>query len=87
MLENLNANPFIQNLWDTLTKDVCNKHLTDKLKLQILKKSTNIRINAFVNAYMQIMRRKALRNEKSRNKISVKGTSSLRKQLDKDWSK
>ena len=87
MLENLNANPFIQNLWDTLTKDVCNKHLTDKLKLQILKKSTNIRINAFVNAYIQIMRRKALRNEKSRNKISVKGTSSLRKQLDKDWSK
>ena len=84
MLENLNANPFIQNLWDTLTKDVCNKHLTDKLKLQILKKSTNIRINAFVNAYIQIMRRKALRNEKSRNKISVKGTSSLRKQLDKD---
>ena len=87
MLENLNANPFIQNLWDTLTKDVCNKHLTDKLKLQILKKSTNIRINAFVNADIQIMRRKALRNEKSRNKISVKVTSSLRKQLDKDWSK
>ena len=49
ILEKLNANPFIQNLWDTLTKDVCNKYLTEKLKLQILKKWTNIRINAFVS--------------------------------------
>ena len=84
ILEKLNANPFIQNLWDTLTKDVCNKYLTEKLKLQILKKWTNIRINAFVNAYVQMIRRKASRNETSRNKISGKGTSSLRKELDKD---
>ena len=49
ILEKLNANPFIQNLWDTLTKDVCNKYFTEKLKLQILKKWTNIRINAFVS--------------------------------------
>ena len=86
ILEKLYANPFIQNLWDTLTKDVCNKHLTEKLKLQILKKWTNIRINSFVTRYVQIMRRKALRNETSRNKISGKGTSSssLRKELDKD---
>ena len=35
--ENINANPFIQKLWDRLTKDVCNKHFTEKLKLQILK--------------------------------------------------
>ena len=38
ILEKINTNAFIQNLWDTLTKDVCNKHLTEKLKLQILKK-------------------------------------------------
>ena len=44
ILEKLYANPFIQNLWDTLTKDVCNKHLTEKLKLQILKKWSNIRL-------------------------------------------
>ena len=62
ILEKFNANPFIQNLWDTLSKDVCNKHLKEKLKFQILKKWTNIRINAFVNPYVQIMR-KASRNE------------------------
>ena len=73
ILETLNPNAFIQNLWDTLTKDFCNKHLTEKLKLQILKKWTNIRINAFVNAYVQIMRRKAARNETSRKKNSGKG--------------
>ena len=73
ILEKLNANPFIQNLSGTLTKDVCNKHLTEKLKLQILKKWTNIIINAFINAYVQIMRSKASRNETSRNKISGKG--------------
>ena len=84
MLEKLNNNPFIQSLCDKLTKEVFNKHLTHKLKLQILKKWANIRIIAFVNAYVQIMRRKASRNEKSRIKISGKGTSSLRKQLDKD---
>ena len=44
ILEKLYANPFIQNLWDTLTKDVCNKHLTKKLKLQLLKKWSNIRL-------------------------------------------
>ena len=87
ILEKLNANPFIQNLWDILTKSVCNKHLTEKLKLQILKKWTNIRINTFVTTYVQIMRRKASRNETSRNEISGKGTSSLRKELDKDQSK
>ena len=38
ILEKLNANLFIQNLWDILTKSLCNKHLTEKLKLQILKK-------------------------------------------------
>ena len=59
ILEKLNANPFIQNMWDTLAKDFCNKHLTEKLKLQILKKWINIRINAFVNVYVQIIIRKA----------------------------
>ena len=86
-LEKLNANPFIQNLWDTLTKDVYNKQLTEKLKLQIFKKWTNIRINTFVTTYVLIMRRKASRNETSRNKISGKGTSSLRKELGKDCTK
>ena len=38
VLEKLNASPLIQNLWDTLAKDICNKPLTEKLKLQILKK-------------------------------------------------
>ena len=33
ILEKLNANPFIQNWWDGLTKGISNKHLTEKLKL------------------------------------------------------
>ena len=84
ILEKLNANPSIQNLWDTRRKGVCNKHLIEKLKLQILKKYPNIRINAFITTYLQIMRRKTSRNETTRNKISGKGTSSLRIELDKD---
>ena len=52
ILGKLNANSFIYNLWDTLTKDVCNKHLTENIKLQILEKWTNIRINVQNMHYM-----------------------------------
>ena len=52
ILGKLNANSFIYNLWDTLTKDVCNKYLTENIKLQILEKWTNIRINVQNMHYM-----------------------------------
>ena len=52
ILGKLNANSFIYNLWDTLTKDVYNKHLTENIKLQILEKWTNIRVNVQNMHYM-----------------------------------
>ena len=75
----------------TLSFRNCGTHSQKKFRIstsqrnenfQILKKWPNIRMNAFVNPYVQIMRRKAWRNKTSRNKISGKGTSSLRKELD-----
>ena len=55
---------------------------TEKLKIQILNKWSNIRTYAFVNTWVQIMRQKSSRETvKKTDKMSKKREVSLRKSL------
>ena len=58
IVEKLRDNKAIQSTWDFLTRNVANKMFTEKLKIQILSKRSNIRTHAFVNTWVQVMRRK-----------------------------
>ena len=49
----------LQRDWDVLTKDLNNRLLCDKLFHRIVTKWVNIRINAFIKTWMQIMRRES----------------------------
>ena len=61
IVEKLRDNKAIQSSWDFLTRNVANKMFTEKLKIQILNKWSNIRTRAFVNTWVQIMRQKSSR--------------------------
>ena len=58
IVEKLRDNKAIQSTWGFLTRNVAKKIFTEKIKIQILNKRSNIRTNAFVNTWVQIMRRK-----------------------------
>ena len=64
IVEKLGDNKAIQSTWDFLTRKVANKMFTEKLKIQILNKWSNIRTHAFVNTWVQIMRQKEIDREK-----------------------
>ena len=50
IVEKLRDNKAIQGTWGFLTRNAANKMFTEKLKIQILDKWSNIRTHAFVNA-------------------------------------
>ena len=62
LLEKMGKNVTIQSLWDSITRKIENKNLTDFLKIKVLHKWMNIRFYAFVNCWVLIMRKKASRN-------------------------
>ena len=64
--------------WEILTRQIVNKTLCDKLKEKIVKKWVNIRINAFVKVWIQIMRRELQHTDK---KPAAQGEVALRKGL------
>ena len=67
----------LQRDWDLLTKNLKNTLLCDKLFHRIVTKWVNIRINAFIKTWMQIMRRES----EGMNKPGAQGEVSLRKSL------
>ena len=78
IVEKLRDNKSIQSSWDFLTRNVANIMFTEKLKNQIFNKWSNLRTHVFINAWVQIMRRKSSRET---DKISKKGEVSMRKSL------
>ena len=60
IMAKLNGGITIQKLWVSITKVVYNnvgdKQFAKKLRIEILKKWCNIRVGAFLNAYVQIIR-------------------------------
>ena len=83
LLERFNESGLIQGGWDNLTRQFSNKQLTEKLKIKILTKWVNLRAHAFVDCWLQILRRKLSKStdEKKKKKIADKGEPSLRKRL------
>ena len=81
LLEKMEKNATIQSLWDSITRKIENKNLTDILKVKVLQRWMNIRIYAFVNCWVLIMRRKASRNATHKRDSLKKGQPSLRKSL------
>ena len=67
----------LQRDWDLLTKDLNDRLLCDKLFHRIVTKWVNIRINAFIKTWMQIMRRES----EGMNKPGAQAEVSLRKSL------
>ena len=83
LLKRFHDSGLIQGSWDNLTRTFSNKQVTEKIKIQILKKWINMRAHAFVDCWLQILRRNMSKEaaEKRKKKISDKGEPSLRKQL------
>jgi len=69
----------LRSTWDSLTNEIANKQLTNKMYERILKKWINMRCYYFVNTWLQILKRKATINNKK--KFAEKGATSLRKSL------
>ena len=67
----------LQRDWDLLRKDLNNRLLCDKLFHRIVMKWVNIRINAFIKTWMQIMRRES----EGINKPGAQGEVPLHKSL------
>ena len=85
LLDEFNKNNLIDNCWSSITCRIENESLKNILKSEVLKKWINIRGNAFVKAWVDIVKKKQYENQKRKNKtkqkISKKGEASLRKEL------
>ena len=79
IVEKLRDNKAIQSTSDFLTRNVAIKMFTEKLKIQILNKWSNIRTHAFVNTWLHVIRQKLSKETvKKTDKISKEGEVSLR---------
>ena len=56
--ENLEESNIINNLWESLTRHVPNKQLTDHFVTEVLSKCIDIRANAFVKTFVLILNQK-----------------------------
>ena len=58
VFEKLSENNLIRCYWEKLTRSVGNEDLKEKLKVKIVTKWIDIRVNAFMKPLVQIIRRK-----------------------------
>ena len=65
MFEKLSENNLIRCYWEKLTRSVGNEDLKEKLKVKIVTKWIDIRVNAFIKTWVQIIRRKESRSGSS----------------------
>ena len=73
LLEKFLKHDLIDKSWCSLTRYIKNDSLTDTMKIAILKKWIGIRARSFVNAWMQLVKRKC-----GKMNISNKSEPSLR---------
>ena len=82
----LSASELISEAWEKITRNLENKSLGEKLKMEIFTKWVNIRATAFLKAWLAAQRLK-IADDKAKSKkakksiISEKGAPSLRKSL------
>ena len=82
----LSASELISEAWEKITRNLENKSLGEKLKMEIFTKWINIRATAFLKAWLAAQRLK-IADDKAKSKkakksiISEKGAPSLRKSL------
>ena len=83
LIEKFQSSSLIQDAWENLTNKISNKPLATKLLHKIFNKWVNIRVHAFVNVWIQSMKRKASweHDKKKKKNISEKGEPALRKTL------
>ena len=62
VFEKLSEKNLIGCYWEKLTKSVGNEDLKEKLKVKIVIKWIDIRVNAFIKTWIQIIRRKESRS-------------------------
>ena len=62
VFEKLSENNLIRCYWEKLTRSVGNEDLKKKLKVRIVTKWIDIRVNAFIKTWVQIIRRKESRS-------------------------
>ena len=79
VFEKLSENNLIRCYWKKLTRSVGNEDLKEKLKVKIVSKWIDIRVNAFIKTWVQIIRRKESRSGTSndgRHEVAVRKTLS-----------
>ena len=84
----LEKHSLIDEIWDTISRNIGNEKLKSHLKQEIITRWVDIRAKAYVNAYVQIVKRR-LNNLKSKDKetadkvkkLSAKGEPAMRKTL------
>lgn len=80
LLNKFNDSKLITLSWESLTRNVESDIMSNKLKHLILSKWINIRANAFIKAYINIIKLKS--SEDKEKKVDNKGTPALRKTLN-----
>ena len=80
LLENFQDSETIDRQWSNLTSRIECDSLKEKLKLEVFKKWINIRGNAFVKSWCNIVKIKQLKNKSKQ--IDAKGKKSLRQTLN-----
>ena len=80
--EKLEESNMINNLWESLTRHVPNKQLTDHLLHEVLSKWIDIRANAFVKTFVLIFKRKMnkMLNDKKKQQL-ISSEPAMRKTL------
>ena len=79
VFEKLSENNLIRCYWEKLTRSVGNEDLKEKLKVKIVTKWIDIRVNAFIKTWVQIIRRKESRSSSSndgRREVAMRKTLS-----------
>ena len=77
VFEKLSENNLIKCYWEKLTRSVGNEDLKEKLKVKIVTKWIDIRVNAFIKTWVQIIRRKESRSGSSndgRQEVTMRKT-------------
>lgn len=83
ILAELHSSKIIANAWESLARKCANLQISNLLKKQFLRKWVDIRGHAFVNTYIQIVKRKlsSLKEKGKKDKLSSAAEPSLRKTL------
>ena len=80
--EKILKNSTVNVYWDKLARNLENVKLKHLLKEQIISKWVDIRARSYVNAYVQIVKRVA-NKEQSKSSVSKTAEPALRKQIHK----